>query len=179
MATKKAGKKSAKAKKTAKSAKAPAAAKFQVVTPYLTINGAAEAIEWYKKVFGAKEGQRMPSPDGKIMHAEIRIGNSTVFLSDLFEATGSKDPKEIEDTGVALHIISPKVDHMWKNALSGGAKVEMELDDQFWGDRFGQLRDPFGHFWSVSWKSKLSKQELKKKEEAAMKMFAGGKHPGQ
>ena len=112
------------------------------------------------------------------MHAELRIGNSTLYLSDMFEATGSKDPRELEDTGVALHLVSPKVDQLWRNALSGGAKVEMELDDQFWGDRFGQLRDPFGHFWSVSWKSKLPKQELKKKEEETMKRFAEGKHPG-
>jgi uncharacterized glyoxalase superfamily protein PhnB len=175
MAKKKVSRKAKKAAKTKASAKP---GKFQVVTPYLTINGAAEAIEWYSKVFGANEKNRAPTPDGKIMHAEIRIGNTAVFLSDLFEWSGSKDPKTLEDTGVALHIISPKVDELWKNALAAGAKVEMELDDQFWGDRFGQLRDPFGHFWSLSWKSKLSKEELKKKETEAMRMFAGGEGPG-
>jgi PhnB protein len=159
--------------------KGSTAQKFQVVTPYLTINGAKEAIEWYRKVWGAKQGNVAPTPDGKIMHAEIKIGNTAVFLSDLFEWSGAKDPKTLEDTGVALHIITPKVDQLWNNAIAAGAKVHMPLDDQFWGDRYGQLRDPFGHYWSLSWKSKLPKSELKKKQEEAMRMFAGGQHPGQ
>jgi PhnB protein len=91
--------------------------------------------------------------------------------------SGAKDPETLEDTGVALHIITPKVDELWSNAVAPGAKVHMPLDDQFWGDRYGQLRDPFWHHWALSWKSKRSKAELKATVVGAMKAFAGGGPP--
>src|SRR5215467_9770227 len=131
---------------------------FRSVTPYLAINGAGEAIEWYKKAFNAKEftKERQNTPDGKVMHGRIQIGDSIVMMSDVFPGSPHKDPLELGNTPVTLHIYSKNVDDLWKQAVDAGAKVVSELDNMFWGERYGQLRDPFGHSWSIAMVVKMT-----------------------
>ena len=150
---------------------------FGTVTPYLTIDGAAQALEWYKKAFGAKEQMRQEVPGGKIMHARIKIGDSIVMLADYFPGGNSKDPKTLGSTPVTLHVYAKNVDKLWQQAVDAGATVNMPLDNQFWGERYGQLKDPFGHNWSLSQVILMSAKEKKEKQEAAMAMFSQGQHP--
>ncbi len=152
---------------------------FGTVTPYLTINGAAEALEWYKKAFNAKELNRETVPGGKIMHARIRIGDSIVMINDYFPGGSTKDPNTLGSTPVTLHVYTKNVDKLWQQAVDAGAKVNMPLDNQFWGERYGQLRDPFGHNWSLSQVIAMSSKEKKEKQEQAMAMFSQGQHPGE
>lgn len=147
------------------------------VTPYLAVGDAAGAIAWYKKALGAKEINRQLEPSGKIMHASLKIGGSVVMLSDIFPGSDMKDPR-VSGTAVNLHIYSPDVDKIWKKAVANGAKVSMPLEDQFWGDRYGKLDDPYGHSWGFSWKAKMTAAEMEKKREEAMKSMAGGAPPG-
>lgn len=147
------------------------------VTPYLAVSNAAGAIDWYKRAFGAREVNRQLEPTGKIMHASLKIGNSFVMLSDIFPGTEMKDPNAAGPS-VNLHIYSKNIDKMFSSAVQAGAKVTMPLEDQFWGDRYGKLQDPYGHSWGFSWKAKMSKAEMEKKREEAMAQFAGGEHPG-
>jgi PhnB protein len=151
---------------------------FGTVTPYLTIDGAAEALEWYKKAFSAKELNRQAVPGGKIMHARIRIGDSILMLADVFPGGSTKDPKALGSTPVTLHVYTKNVDKLWQQAVDAGATVNMPLDNTFWGERYGQLRDPFGHNWSISMVIPMSKKEMKEKQEQAMAMFSQGVHPG-
>ncbi len=147
---------------------------FRTVTPYLAINGAAEAIEWYKKAFGAKELAREPGPDGKLIHARIKIGDSIIMLSDIFPGGLHKDPRELGASSLTLHIYSKDVDALWKKAVEAGARVDMQMDDMFWGERYGQLTDPFGHAWSLSMRIPMSPKEMETKRQEAMKMFEQG-----
>ena len=155
-------------KATAKKAATPPAP-GRVLTPYLAVDGAAGAIEWYKKTFGAKEVGRQAAGD-KLMHAHLRIGDSDLFLSDVFPGADVRDPARA-GASVTLHLWSRNADKWWQNAVANGAKVTMPMDDQFWGDRYGKLTDPFGHSWSLAWKSRLSKAELEQKRVEAMKAF--------
>jgi len=150
---------------------------FHSVTPYLAITGAVQAIDWYKRAFGAKELQREAGPDGRLIHARLRIGDSIVMLSDTFSG-GHKDPLQLGGASVTLHIYSNNVDPLWKMAVDAGAKVDMELDDMFWGERYGQLTDPFGHSWSLSMRIPMSRNEMAKQRAEAMKMFEQSFHPG-
>jgi PhnB protein len=168
--------KKAKAKKPAKSKKAPIPPGFRTVTPYLAINGAAAAIDWYKKAFNAKELARQTVPDGKIMHARIRIGDSIVMLSDAM-AGATQSPDALGNSPVTLHVYSTNVDKLWQQAVDAGAKVTMPIDNQFWGERYGQLTDPYGHHWSLSQQISMSKKERDEKQKQAMAMFAQGEHP--
>jgi uncharacterized glyoxalase superfamily protein PhnB len=120
------------------------------VTPHLVCAGAAEAIEFYKKAFGAVEGARLPGPDGKLMHAMIRIGDSAVMLVDEMPQWGALGPKSLKGSPVTIHLYVKDVDAVVKRAVSLGAKVTMPVDDMFWGDRYGKLEDPFGHHWSIA-----------------------------
>lgn len=152
---------------------------FHSVTPYLAIKGAAQAVDWYKKAFGAKElAGRQEAPDGRLIHARVKIGDSIVMMSDIFEGSQHKDPIELGSTPVTLHIYSKDVDALWKRAVESGARVDMPLDDMFWGERYGQLTDPFGHSWSLSMQIQMSAEERKRKQQEAMKMLAQGQHPG-
>ena len=119
------------------------------VPPHLVCAGAAEAIEFCKKAFGAVEGARLPGPDGKLMHAMIRIGDSAVMLVDEMPQWGALGPKSLEGSPVTIHLYVEDVDAVVKRAVSLGAKVTMPVDDMFWGDRYGKLEDPFGHHWSI------------------------------
>ena len=151
---------------------------FRTVTPYLSINGAAAAIDWYKKAFGAREIVREPTPDGKLMHAQIRIGDSILMMSDVFPGASSQSPDVLGNSPVTLQVYVKNVDKLWHQAVDAGAKVTLPLGDQFWGERYGQLQDPFGHNWSISQRVPMSRQEMKQKQEQAMARFAQGEHPG-
>jgi len=123
---------------------------MHAVTPHLTCAGAADAIEFYKKAFNAVEIKRMPGPQGKLMHALIRIGDSAVMLADEFPDWGSLGPKSLNGSPVTIHIYVEDVDALVERAVAAGAKITMPLEDTFWGDRYGKLEDPFGHHWSVA-----------------------------
>ena len=120
---------------------------YHTVTPSLVIAGAAKAIEFYKKAFGAEEKSRFPAPNGTLMHAEIRIGDSIIMMGDEMPEQGGRGPKSLGGSPVTLFIYQDNVDTAWKRAVDAGAKVIMPLTDQFWGDRGGCLEDPFGHNW--------------------------------
>lgn len=123
---------------------------YHSVTPYLIIKGAAKAIDFYKRVLGAQELMRMPSPDGKIGHAEITIGDSHIMLADEYPEMGHRSPQTIGGTGVSLMVYLEDVDKIFKQALAEGAKEVQPVKDQFYGDRSGTFQDPFGHVWTVS-----------------------------
>lgn len=123
---------------------------MQTVTPHLVCDGAAAAIEFYKKAFNAVEAARMQTPDGKIMHAMVRIGDSNVMLVDEFPDYGSVGPKKLNGSPVTLHMYVADVDKTFAQAVAAGATVKMPLENQFWGDRYGQVTDPFGHHWSLA-----------------------------
>jgi len=137
------------AKKRARSSSAMPRERPRMVTPYLAVGDAAQAIEWYKRAFGAKEVNRQLEPTGKVMHASLKIGDSLVMLSDIFPGSEMRDPRAVGPS-VNLHIYSKQIDKIFKSATAAGAKVTMPLEDQFWGDRYGKLEDPFGHHWSVA-----------------------------
>ena len=159
-------------KKTTPTTAAPRG--IRTVTPYLVIDGASKAIEFYKRAFGAKEVDRSPMPDGTLMHATIRIGDSIIMMSDEFPGGDSKSPTSAGSTTVNLHISSKDVDKLWNQALNAGAKPTLPLENQFWGERYGKLQDPFGHIWSVSMTVKMSEQEKESKRQAAFAMMGGG-----
>ena len=123
---------------------------YPQVTPYLCVDGAAAAIEFYSEVFGAKERMHMPAPDGKIGHAEIQIGDSVVMLSDEFPDMGVRSPRAIGGTPVMISVYVEDVDKVYDRAVKAGAKGLRPPENQFYGDRAGQFEDPFGHRWSVA-----------------------------
>jgi PhnB protein len=123
---------------------------YHAITPYLIVTGGAKAIDFYKKVFGATEIMRMPRPDGQIAHAELRIGDSVIMLADEMPQMGALSPHTIGGTAVGIMVYVPDADRVFHNAVSAGSKVERELADQFYGDRSGTFKDPFGHKWTVS-----------------------------
>ena len=122
---------------------------FHTLTPYLAVDGAAKAIDFYKKAFGAKERMRMEGPDGKIGHAEIEIGDSVVMLADPFPHASITPPSEVSATTASICMYVEDVDAVVAKAVAEGATITEELEDKFWGDRFGTIRDPFGHVWSI------------------------------
>ena len=123
---------------------------MHTVTPHLVCAGAVEAIDFYKKAFNAMEITRIPGQQGKLIHALIRIGDSTVMLIDEFPEWNSFGPKALKGTSVTLHLYVEDADTFVKRAVEVGAKIIMPLDDMFWGDRYGVIEDPFGHRWSVA-----------------------------
>jgi PhnB protein len=142
---------------------------YHTVTPYLAVDDAAQAIEYYKQAFGAKERVRMDTPDGKIGHAEIEIGDSLVMLADPFPQSSTTPPKELGGTSSSIFMYVEDVDAVVKQAVDAGATVTMEVADQFWGDRFGTVTDPFGHSWSLATHIEdLSPEEIAERGKAAM-----------
>ena len=123
---------------------------YHTLTPYFTVRDAARAIEFYKQAFGAVEKGVMNGPDGKVMHAELRIGDSLFMLADEFPQYGSLSPQSTGGTGMGLHIYVEDVDSAFDRAVKAGATTEMPVTDMFWGDRYGQIEDPFGHRWSIA-----------------------------
>jgi PhnB protein len=142
---------------------------YHTLTPFLTVRDAARAIEFYKQAFGAVERGVMKGPDGKIMHAELKIGDSIIILSDEFPEFGSVSPQTVGGSGMGLHIYLDGVDAAFDRAVKAGAQVEMPVMDQFWGDRYGKLKDPFGHKWSIATHTKdLSMDDVKHGMDDAM-----------
>lgn len=123
---------------------------MHTVTPHLVCEGAADAIEFYKKAFGAMETSRMPGPGGKLMHASITIGDSTIMLVDASPQMGMPGPKQLKGSAVIVHLYVENADESAARAAAAGAKITMPVTDMFWGDRYGQLEDPFGHRWSIA-----------------------------
>ncbi len=129
---------------------APIPAGFQTVTPHLICEGAADAIEFYKKAFNAVELMRMPGPAGKLMHAQIQIGSSMVMLADDFPDWGSLGPRALKGTPIVVHLYVEDTDALYNQAVAAGATAKMPPADMFWGDRYGMVTDPFGHIWSIA-----------------------------
>jgi PhnB protein len=157
-------------------AKHPIPEGFHTVTPQLTMDNAAPAIEWYKKALGAQEVRRAVGPDGKIMHAELKIGNSLIMLNDAM--MGAKGPKAVGGSPASLWVYVEDCDSLFNRAIAAGGQVaygEMgKLQDQFWGDRSGTFIDPHGYTWTIATrKEDLTPEEVKQREDAFMKQFAG------
>ncbi len=136
---------------------------MHTVTPHLVCADAAEAIEFYKKAFNAEEVTRLPNAQGKLIHAMIRIGDSMVMLIDEFPEWNTFGPKSLKGTPISIHLYVSDADAFVERAVKAGAIVTMPLSDTFWGDRYGQLEDPFGHHWSVATRIRdVSPEELAK-----------------
>ena len=148
---------------------APVPQGYRTVTPYLIVQGADGAIEFYKQAFGATELSRLPGADGlSIAHAEIKIGNSIIMLSDEMPAFGILSPRSLGGTAASNHLYVEDVDSFWDQALEAGAVEVVALSNTFWGDRFGKVVDPFGHVWTIASRvEKLSKDELAERAAAA------------
>jgi PhnB protein len=142
---------------------------YHTLTPYLAVDNATEAIEFYKRAFGATERMRMPGPQGTIGHAELEIGDSLVMLSDPFPQASVRPPKELGGTSASVFMYVEDVDAVVRQAVDAGATVTMEVADQFWGDRFGSVSDPFGHTWSIATHVEdLTPEEIAERGKAAM-----------
>ena len=141
---------------------------YYSLTPYLVCKGAAKAIEFYTKAFGAKEMVRMPGPGGSVAHAEVQIGNSMLMLADENKERGHLSPESIGGSASSIMFYADDVDDVFKRAVAAGAKAEMPPADMFWGDRMGNLVDPFGHKWSIAThKEDVSPEEMQKRMAAA------------
>jgi PhnB protein len=137
---------------------------YRSVTPYLACRGAAQALAFYRKAFGAAELMRMPAPGGKVGHAEIRIGDSRIMLADEHPEIGFLAPPSRGGTSVLLHVYVKDADAVVKRAVAAGAKLEQPVEDKFYGDRSGSVVDPFGHVWNLAThKEDLSPAEMKKR----------------
>jgi PhnB protein len=148
---------------------------FHTVTPQLTLDNAAQAIDWYKKGLGAEEVSRAVGPDGKIMHAEVRIGDSPIMLNDAI--MGGKGPRAIGGSPASLWIYVPDADALFNRAVAAGAQVVPgpmgAMGDQFWGDRCGTLTDPHGYQWTIAThKEDLTREEIHQRQAEFMKQFA-------
>jgi PhnB protein len=142
---------------------------YHTLTPYLAVDDAAQAIDFYKRAFGAKERVRMDAPDNKIGHAELEIGDSLLMLSDPFPQASTRPPEELGGTSVSVFMYVEDVDAVVKQAVDSGATVTMEVADQFWGDRFGSVTDPFGHSWSIATHVEdVAPEEMAERAKAAM-----------
>jgi PhnB protein len=147
---------------------------YHTATPYLILNDAAKAIEFYKRAFGAAELARFPAPGGKVGHAEIKIGDSTIMLADEFPGMGHMSPASLGGTPVSIMLYVNDVDATAAQAVSAGAKVTKPVQDQFYGDRSGTLTDPFGHVWHISThKEDVPPDEMDRRVKEAMKQMGG------
>ncbi len=146
---------------------------YNNVMPYLIVNGAAKAIEFYKKVFGAKEIMRMADHEGRVGHAELQIGDSRICLADEYPQMGARSPHTIGGSPVNLFTYVTDVDATVKQALAAGAQLKREVADQFYGDRVGGVEDPFGHTWYIAThKEDVPPEELKRRSEEMAKQMA-------
>jgi PhnB protein len=147
---------------------------YQTLTPYLSVDDAEAAIDFYRRAFGATEQARMASPDGKIAHAELQIGDSKVMLADAFPQFTVKPPKDIGGTTVGIFMYVDDVDQVFRQAVEAGATSTMEPEDQFWGDRFGTVTDPFGHNWQIATHVEdVPPEEMEERAKAAFAAMAG------
>jgi uncharacterized glyoxalase superfamily protein PhnB len=140
---------------------------FHTITPHITLRNCAQAIDFYKNAFGAEELGRSLTPDGKIMHAAIRIGNSLMMMNDEFPGMGRSSAETLGGTNITLHIQTEDVDRLFDRAVKAGAKPTMPVADQFWGDRYGQVVDPFGQSWSLATRvEQLTPEEVEARAKA-------------
>jgi PhnB protein len=147
---------------------------YHSITPYLAVEDAAAALEFYKRAFGARERMRMPAPGGKVGHAEIEIGGSCIMLADEYPDMDFRSPKAYGGTPVGLHLYVADVDAVARQAVAAGAKELRPVRDQFYGDRTGSFEDPFGHVWHIAThKEDLSPDELKRRAAQAMQQQSG------
>jgi PhnB protein len=147
----------------------PIPERYHTLSPYLAVEDADQAIDYYTKAFGAKERVRMEAPGGAAGHAELEIGDSVVMLSDPFPQSSTKPPKELGGSSVSVFMYVEDVDAVVKQAVDAGATVLMEVEDQFWGDRFGTVQDPFGHSWSIATHVEdVAPEEIAERAKAAM-----------
>lgn len=146
---------------------------YQTITPSITCRGAAKAIDFYKKAFGAQEIMRMGSPDGKIMHAEMQLGNSRFMLNDEMPGmAAAPDPKATPSCSLFVYVTD--VDSVFNQAVSAGAKADMPVQDMFWGDRYGKVTDPFGHHWGLATHVEdVAPDEMERRSKAFMAKAAG------
>jgi PhnB protein len=142
---------------------------MHTLNAHITVKDAAKAIDYYKRAFGAQELSRHAIPGGKLMHASIRIGDSTMFLNDEFPEMGALSPQTVGGASVTLTLYVEDADAVFKKAVDAGATIKMPIDDQFWGDRYGSVQDPFGHLWAIATrKENLSPEEMEKRGREAM-----------
>ena len=148
--------------------------RMRTVTPHLICAGAIDAIEFYKRAFGAVEEMRIPGLPGKLLHAAIRIGDSIVLLVDEYPQWGALGPKALRGSPVIVHLVVPNVDRFVARAVKAGAKITMPVADMFWGERYGKIEDPFGHQWSVA--THLRDMTPEEMQAAARTLLEGGAH---
>ena len=142
---------------------------YYTITPYLEVEDAESEIDFYGRAFGAKERTRMQGPDGKIAHAELEIGDSVLMLSDPFPQFVTRNPKELGGTSVGIFMYVENVDEVYRRAIDAGATSTMEPEDQFWGDRYGSVTDPFGHAWQLATHVEdVPAEEMAERAKAAM-----------
>jgi PhnB protein len=147
---------------------------YRSITPYLAVDDAADAIDYYTKAFGAKERGRMEAPGGKIGHAELEIGDSLIMLSDALPQFSTRPPNELGGTSMSIFLYVEDADAVVKQAVDAGGTATMEVADQFWGDRFGIVQDPFGHLWSVATHVEdVPPEEMAERAKAAMAAMSG------
>ena len=158
----------------------PIPAGYHSVTPYLILNDAKHALEFYKKAFGAQEMSKMEAPNGKIAHAEIKIGDSMIMLADEMPGSGARSPQSLGGTGTGLFLYVDNVDSIYNQAVKEGAKGDMPPQDMFWGDRYGKVTDPFGHQWSLATHIEdVAPQEMQKRAREAMSKMGQGQAAAQ
>jgi PhnB protein len=146
---------------------------YRTATPYLIVKGAAEAIEFYKRAFGATELLRMADSKGRVGHAEIRIGDSVIMLADEYPEMGHRGPRSLGGSSVSILLYLEDVDTVFERALKAGARAQRPVQNQFYGDRSGTLEDPFGHVWTIATHVEdVPEEELKRRAEAVMKSSA-------
>ena len=176
-------KKQAPATKAAKAKPAPKAKRkvsaipkgFHTATPYLVIRDAAKALSFYAQAFAAKEMTRMNFPDGKVMHAEIRIGDSMIMISEENPAWGTRSPLSLGGSAAHVMLYVKNVDAFVATAINAGANITQPISDMFWGDRYGKITDPFGHQWSIATHIEdVPPKQMKKRADEAMKQMAQG-----
>jgi PhnB protein len=156
-------------------AKSPIPEGYHTVTPQLTLDNAAQAIEWYKKALGAQEGNRAVGPDGKIMHSELRIGDSRIMVNDAI--MGGRGPKTLGGSPASFWLYVDDCDALFNRAVAAGGQIAQgamgKMQDQFWGDRAGTFNDPHGYTWTIAThKEDLTPEEMKQRQDAFMKQFA-------
>jgi PhnB protein len=143
---------------------------YHTVTPYLSVRNAAQALDFYKRAFGAEEVMRMNNPQGAVSHAEIKIGDSIVMIAEEASSSGLRSPQSVGSSTVSIFLYLNDVDTAFKQAISAGAKEQQPLSNMFWGDRYGRLTDPFGHSWSLATHIEdVAPEEMQKRAQEAMK----------
>jgi len=152
---------------------------YHVITPYLIVNGASRAIDYYAKVLGARERMRIMQPDGRVGHAELEIGDSVVMLADEFPEMGARGPQSFGGSPVTIHLYVDDVDAVFARAVAGGAQATRPVQDQFYGDRAGSITDPFGHVWHIATHTEdVPADEMKRRAAAQAQASHDAHAPG-